>query len=367
MMVTSQDILERATAPDFRADEEAFFQGQSEGPCRFGMYYMLQKRLIDKLGLGEGSLVTLGSRSADGGLGLLFLLTVWTGFVGHDMLEKMRMHTRPYEKVAGMSDALFDRYLEELCGLMPEVRRRVTSRKLRIVTGTYVAPVEALLRRAQRDFAAVPRHDESRPLVGLIGEFFVRIHDGSNQHIIRKLEQAGAEVWLAPMTEFFSYASCIGGVLSRERWRDLRDFADWKLTQHRALYTGVAVRDEHHLFEATLPYLEGFDDIGPHEVIEKGSRYVHPSFGGEAICSMGKSVDFAHRGLDGIVNVIPFNCMPGNAVVMLSQAFRRDHDNIPFLNLDYDGFIDAGRDAKIASFMTQVKERRTARRERVGV
>jgi predicted nucleotide-binding protein (sugar kinase/HSP70/actin superfamily) len=91
---------------------------------------------------------------------------------------------------------------------------------------------------------------------------------------------------------------------------------------------------------------------------------VHPTFGGEPICSLGKARDFWRRKLDGIVNVIPFNCMPGNAVSMLSHAFRRDHDNIPFLNLDYDGFVDASRDAKLASFMSQVKERRAARRQR---
>ncbi len=129
----------------------------------------------------------------------------------------------------------------------------------------------------------------------------------------------------------------------------------------KALLTRAATRDEHHLFEATLPYMAGFDDIGPDEVIGRGSRYVHPSFGGEAICSMGKARDFVARGLDGIVNVIPFNCMPGNTVAMLSHAFRRHHENIPFLNLDYDGFVDASRSAKIASFVSQVKERHAAR------
>jgi predicted nucleotide-binding protein (sugar kinase/HSP70/actin superfamily) len=79
---------------------------------------------------------------------------------------------------------------------------------------------------------------------------------------------------------------------------------------------------------------------------------------------MGKARDFVRRGLDGIVNVIPFNCMPGNAVVMLSHTFRRDHGNIPFLNLDYDGFVDASRETKIVSFMSQVKERSAARKER---
>jgi predicted nucleotide-binding protein (sugar kinase/HSP70/actin superfamily) len=81
------------------------------------------------------------------------------------------------------------------------------------------------------------------------------------------------------------------------------------------------------------------------------------NFGGETICSMGKSEDFAKRGVAGIVSVIPFNCMPGNCVTSLSHSLRRRHNNIPFLNLDYDGFIDSGRDSKIMSFMWQVKER----------
>jgi predicted CoA-substrate-specific enzyme activase len=365
MLVTTQDLLERASAPDFDPAKEAFFQGQSEGPCRFGMYYMLQKRLLDKMGLGEAGLVTLGSRSAHGGLGFRFLLVAWAGLVGHDMLEKLRMHTRPYELVEGMSDSIFARYLRRLCDLMPEQRRLLQDRgaTLRLAAGKHTELVQDLLRRAQRDFAAVPRRngDGPRPLIGVVGEFFVRLHDGANQRIIRKLEQADAEVWLAPMTEFFSYANCIDGVLSKQRWQEQARFADLKQYLSRALFDRLAMRDEHHLFAATLPYLEGFDDIGPGEVIENGARYVHPSFGGETICSLGKSVDFARRGLDGIVNVIPFNCMPGNTVTMLSQAFRRDHHNLPFLNLDYDGFVDSSRDAKIVSFMSQVKERRGAR------
>jgi predicted CoA-substrate-specific enzyme activase len=368
MLITTQDMLERAAAPDFDPAGEAFFQGQSEGPCRFGMYYVMQKRIFSKLGMEGVGLVTLGSRSADGGLGVGFLLTAWVGLVAHDMLDKMRLHTRPYELHGGISDIVFSRYLKELCGLMPEERNLLESArgKLSLLLGAPIEPIADLLRRAQRDFASVPRADGGapRPLIGLVGEFFVRIHDGSNQHVIRKLEKSGAEVWLAPATEFFAYASRIGGVLAYDRWQDTRAWADMQLAITRALLTRVASREEHRLFSATLPYLGGFDDIGPDEVIHEGARYVHPSFGGEAICSMGKATDFAKRQLDGIVNVIPFNCMPGITVTMLSQAFRRHHGNLPFLNLDYDGFVDAGRDAKIASFMSQVKERRAARAAR---
>jgi predicted CoA-substrate-specific enzyme activase len=366
MLVTTQDILERVNAPNFDPAKEAFFQGQSEGPCRFGMYCMMQRRILDKMGLQDVDIVALGNRSAHGGLGMDFLLVAWPGFLAHDMLDKMRLHTRPYEARAGTSDTIFEHYLRKACELMPHQRRILTSSsgRLRLIAGRHTRALEDLLRRAQRDLAGVPRRTdaEPRPIIGMVGEFFVRIHDGSNQEIIRKLERAGAEVWLAPTTEFFSYCNSIGSLLAADRWEDSRAWEDLRDIFGGRLMSGIAVRDEHHLFTATLPYLDGFDDIGPDELIEAGSRYIHPTFGGEAICSMGKARDFAKRHLDGIVSVAPFNCMPGMTVTMLSQAFRRHHDNIPFLNLDYDGFVDASRDAKIVSFMSQVKERKAARR-----
>ena len=369
MLVTTQDILERVQAPDFDPKREAFFQGQSEGPCRFGMYCMMQRRILDKLGLPEVDIVALGNRSAHGGLGMGFLLAAWAGMLAHDMLDKMRLHTRPYELREGTSDTIFAHYLKKTCDLMPGQRRVVDQSRLRLIMGGHTGVIEDLLRQAQRDFAAVPRRKDAqpRPLIGLVGEFFVRIHDGSNQEIIRRLERSGAEVWLAPPTEFFSYCNQISALLAGDRWRDTRARADLMAVLSGKLMTRAASRAEHHLFAATLPYLDGFDDIGPRELIEEGSRYVHPSFGGEAICSLGKACDFAKRGLDGIVSVAPFNCMPSMTVTMLSQTFRRHHGNIPFLNLDYDGFVDASRDAKIVSFMSQVKERRAARKgEPVG-
>ncbi|MBN1458403.1 MAG: hypothetical protein JXA57_02630, partial [Armatimonadetes bacterium] len=369
MLITTQDILERTRASDFDPQREAFFQAQSEGPCRLGMYYAMQRRILDKQGLQEVPMVTLGSNATEGGLGMDMLFTAWSATVAQDMLEKLRLHTRPYEATPGASDEVHARYLQELCEVvLPTMARRMKSATgwLRALVGRHTQPVDEFLRRAQHEFAAVPTRpgDDGRPLVGVVGEWFVRVHEGANQAVLRKLERAGAETWLAPAGEFFSYSVCIGGQLAADRWRDLRETADLRLAFGRALLTRVAMRDEHRLFRATLPYLEGREDVGPQEIISKGSRYVHPSFGGEPICSMGKAQDFWERRLDGIVNVIPFNCMPGNAVVMLSHTFRQDHDNIPFLNLDYDGFIDSSRDAKIVSFMTQVKERRAARRER---
>jgi len=359
-LMTTEDILYRTEQPDFDPQREAFFQGTSDGPCRYSMYHILQRRILDKLGLKTVDIATLGADNKDGGLGTHFILAVWDGLVAHDLVQRMLHRTRPYELQPGESDALYAYFVRAICDMMPEHRQRLQEgfNRIRSLLGKrHLEPLEDLLHRAQDVFARVPRRDEPRPLVGVVGEFYVRIHDGANQDVIRRIERNGGEVWLAPVTEFFAYSNRIGMRFAFERWWDtlnrghLLDFLTGWLN-HR-----FAIRDEHALSHSVRRMLSDYPDIGPDEVIEKGSHFVHRDFGGEAICSLGKASDFAERGLAGVVAVRPFNCMPGNIVAAFSHELRRRHDNIPFLNLDYDGFVDSSRDMKIANFMWQVKER----------
>ncbi|MDH7571442.1 MAG: hypothetical protein QHJ73_17845, partial [Armatimonadota bacterium] len=358
-LYTTEDILWRARQPDFDPQREAFFQGNASGPCRYGMYALLQRRILDKQGLQMVDIATLGGRNLGGDVSTTLSLVVWDGLVTHDLLEKMLLHTRPYEVNPGECDAIFQRYLEEVCAALAPHRQLVESArgKLAILSGSHLKPFQDILRRAQADFAAVPKRQEERPLVGLIGEFYVRIHDRSNEEIIRKLERGGAEVWLAPISEFFGYANRIKHQLAGEEFLDTGSRQALRHWAIAGLQDWLATHDEHLLWEAALPYLEGFDEMTPAQLISKGEQFVHHTFGGEAICSMGKAVDFIERGLDGIVSAIPFNCMPGITVQALSHALRRKYGSIPFLTLDFDGFADSGRDSRLASFLAQVKER----------
>lgn len=362
-LYTTEDILYRTRQPDFRPDEEAFFQGNAAGPCRYGMYALLQRRILDHQQLQMVDIATLGARSPTGGLGTAATLVLWDGLVCHDLLEKMLLHTRPYAHDPDACDALFDRFIEEVCAAMPAHHSLVESArgKISIAFGHHLKALKEIIRRAQAEFAAMPRRKEDRPLVGVIGEFYVRLHDRSNQDLVRKLERGGAEAFLAPITEFFGYANRIKGDLAIEEYRDTRTgkaLSQWAIS---GFQDWLATHDEHILWEAALPYLEGFEEMTPRALIAHGEEFVDKSFGGEAICSMGKAVDMVRRGYDGIVSAIPFNCMPGISVQALSHALRRRYGNIPFLTLDFDGFVDSSRDSRLASFLAQVRERRAAR------
>jgi predicted nucleotide-binding protein (sugar kinase/HSP70/actin superfamily) len=358
-LVTIQDMLERVNDPEFDRDHESFFIGNSEGPCRFGMYEELMRRILAKIGYPDVPVVTLGIMGVDGGMGIKFPILAWDLLLAHDLLRKMLLRARPYEQVPGESGALYKEYINKIVEIAPKVREILTSGRLNgIVRKHHLKPIVDILEEAQQRFIQIRGTAEDKPLIVVIGEFFVRIHDGANQDTVGKLEREGFETWEAPATEFFAYANFVGKMLSRDRLleagfskEELREFAERSLNAH------IMEQHEHALFHACTPFLNGYDDIGPKEVISNGREYVDYNFGGEAICSMGKSVDaVVRRRAAGIVSLIPFNCMPGNCVTALSTtSFRKQHNRIPFLNLDYDGYHEASRDMKIVNFGEQAR------------
>ena len=67
----------------------------------------------------------------------------------------------------------------------------------------------------------------------------------------------------------------------------------------------------------------------------------------------------------GVLNVGPFTCMPGTIVNAILKRFREEHDQLPVLNLFFDGQGETGTQTRLEAFMYQVQqyqERRKAQR-----
>ncbi len=359
-LFTTEDMLYRIQQEDFNPDKEVFFQGKSEGPCRYGMYYMLQKLLLNRH-FPDVEIVTLGNRDTGLGLGANMTTLAWDAIVTHDILEKMLLHSRPYETEAGSSDGVFESYVKELCNI---VRNPDFSKGrgyiIKSMIGLHLGALEDILHRAQKAFSDIPKKEEEIPLVGVAGEFYVRDHEPSNERVIRSLEDLGAEVWFDPISGFFGYSNKITHIRAKEKGAEEPSWANLKQSYKRYWLDFLAVRDEHKLMRTAMPYLEGREEPTPAELIRLGSQYIDPSFGGEAICTVGIAEHFIKNGVSGIVNVGPFNCMPTKIAEAMSYEIRKKHQ-IPILTLYYNGFPDSARGQMLKSFMSQVKEYKRSR------
>ena len=167
--------------------------------------------------------------------------------------------------------------------------------------------------------------------------------------MVRKIEQFGGEAWLAPLTEWILYVNTI----SKEKSLRKKSFSNLLKVFLTDYYQK---RDEHRLEKIFREALRNFGEPKTQSLFKKAKPYLDSSFEGEAILSVGKTIDFAKRGVSGIVNIMPFTCMPGTIVSTLLKRYREENSNIPILNMAYDGQEQTNTLTRLEAFMYQARE-----------
>jgi predicted CoA-substrate-specific enzyme activase len=336
-IVTTGDMVKFVKKPGFDRSKYAFFMGGSGGPCRFGQYNALQRMVLDQLGYQDVPIYAPNQAASFyddiGIVGRKFLLQGWRGIVAVDLLEKALRETRPYEVVKGSTNEAFDK-----------------AHKLVYDAIRTNDDLPAALRVARKLFEAV-KVDRSvqKPIIGVVGEFYVRASAFSNQDVVEKIEELGGEVWSAPVLEWFLYRNV-------RRSMRAKLVGDYFLVVKNHLTDAYMRRQERELVDVFHGFIRNLEEPSANEVLDMAEEYVHRSFEGEAIMTVGKAIDFINKGLSGIVSIMPFTCMPGTISNALLKRTREEMGEFPFLNMVYDGVEQATSATRIEAFMHQARE-----------
>jgi len=213
----------------------------------------------------------------------------------------------------------------------------------------------ALAREARTAFEDVAV-DRSRlkPRIGIVGEIFVRSNQFTNNFMVRKIEALGGEAVMPPFEEWVNY-------IGWSRKEDARAAGNWKRLLVEKITDFVQGREKQRVLRAFDGAVRHFFNEPPSDdVIDLARPYLHPDVRGEPILSLGRCMEYVHDECDGLVNVHPFNCMPGAIVNALLTKLQKDHD-IPVLKAAYDGLEQATEMVRIEAFMHQCRERFEAR------
>ncbi len=334
--VTTGDMLKKVFSSGFVPDRSAFFMPSGTGPCRFGQYNVFHRMVLDELGYHD---IPIFSPNQDanfyqelGIVGKDFSSHAWEGIIAYELLNKCVHETRPYERENGATDTLHEEY-----------RRKIYT-SLRGADGN----IEAVMLKLRRDFERLPKHSGTKPLIGVVGEIFVRSHRFSNEDLIGKIEALGGEVRLAPMEEWIYYVNHMAvrkALIKRDRSAMIKIL----------LNTFFQKRIEHRLARFFTGFLRSLKEPDTKEILRKASPYLHDSFEGEAVLSIGKSIDLIERGASGIVNAMPFGCMPGTVVTTLMHGLSRDY-GIPCISMPYDGTESPTLEIQLEAFVNQAAE-----------
>ncbi len=338
MICTTGSFLKKLMEPGGDPSKMSFFMPDHNGPCRFGQYNQFQRILFDRLGFKDAELVTPSNDTsyADlaGDQSQKFRINAWKGFVAFDYIRKLYREIRPYELNRGETETVYQAAIRKV-----EKCIENNSRGLRgILVGIAGEFMAVKVDRSRR-----------RPVVAVLGEIYMRDNAGCNGNIANRLEALGAEVVIGPFSEWITYSTHRYGRDSR--WKnDTRGLIKSKIQGiGQEVIVDYLLRGINKLTDTTK-------DVSLHEILNLSNKYVSEFYDGDPPIAMGSSSALAKRGVSGIAAILPFTCMPGTLVASVSDSFRKDNNNIPFLNIPYDGQDTVSLETRLQAFMFQVKE-----------
>jgi predicted CoA-substrate-specific enzyme activase len=294
-------------------EKQALFMPTAEGPCRFGQYCTLDRQVLDRLGYQDVPILSPSSFNCYQGVEEACRRTLWKGLLAGDVVFKAACKVRPYEVHPGETN----RVLEE------EKHRLVDV----IVLGGDLAQES---RRSIDRLAAIETSGPKKPLVGVVGEIYVRCNEFANEHVIDAIERFGGEAWLAPVGEWILYTAATQSVAF---YNHSRNFIKKWLADLNNLYV---FHQDHKFYKAAGDFLADRQEPDIKEVLEEGTKFMPINFEGESIITVGRTVKFAHQNVAMVVNCAPFGCMPGTLTTAIFRKLSTEL-GIPVVSMFYDG------------------------------
>lgn len=332
------DIVKVSQRPDFDPQQSLLFMPTTGGPCRFGQYRTLLRTLLDERDLSALEIISPSADNSYHGFGehpTKLRLLIWQATVGVDLLQKLLHEHRPYERVAGQADRVYWACMDELVKALENDGGK--------------GAVAAMHSAAEQFSALAIERQTRRPIIGMVGEIYLRANTFTNQAIVRQMEALGVEVWVATLMEWF-YFTNYGASM---RAKVARRYADWLKVSLGDL---IQQRLELSMLKPVAALLLNGHETPVPEVVKNDIPYYDPLLGTEAALSIGKAIDFAKIGVSGIVSVLPFTCMPGTIVAGLADNIRADHNHIPWLDIMYDDQESTNINTRLEAFVYQARQ-----------
>jgi len=291
----------------------AFFMATADGPCRFGQYALLHRMILNRKGFKEILLLSPSSINSYQGLPEDLRKRIWHCIVMGDLLFKAGCRLRPYEMNPGESDDAIEKTVRELEASLSAGKG-----------------FEKVFAQAMARLSSIAVRKEPKPLVGIVGEIYVRANLFDNDQVVRRIEEFGGEAWLSPLSEWFFYTTYM------QDHRAKQDYVNFWARGESLVLNRFLSRVEERYFALAEPLLWERKEPEISEVVDAGKKYLPLNFEGEAIITVGRAIKFLDQGAQLVVNAAPFGCMPGTICNALLQEISQQNQ-LPIVSIFYDG------------------------------
>ena len=321
-LIVVGQIMEALLSDKYDLSKTAIVITQTGGGCRATNYIGFIRRALEKAGLPNIPVLSLSASGIEKNPGFSYTLPMlkkaMQAVVYGDLFMNVVYRTRPYEQVAGSTDALHEKW-EKKC--IESLKGKASMKEFNKNCRDIVA-----------DFDKLPITDVKKPRVGIVGEILVKFLPAANNYLVELLESEGAEAVMPDLMGFLLYCA--------KNSEFKYEYLGFK--KKTMITSKVAIAFLEEFRKASKKALAESTHFDPPSTIDELANMAAPivSLGnqtGEGWFLTGEMLELIHSGANNIVCCQPFACLPNHIVGKgVIKELRHQYPDSNIIAIDYD-------------------------------
>lgn len=189
-------IIEAIKSGKYDVNNLSVMISQTGGGCRATNYIGFLRKALRDANYGNIPVISLNALGMEKNPGFKItpglLNKAMIALVYGDLLMRVLLKIRPYEKIKGSANLLYESWVKKC--------------KESVRTGDSKT-FKKYVNKIVEDFDNLPLNNTLKPKVGLVGEILVKFHPTANNNVIDIIENEGAEAVMPDLTDFLLYCA----------------------------------------------------------------------------------------------------------------------------------------------------------------
>ncbi|SFU34558.1 2-hydroxyacyl-CoA dehydratase [Butyrivibrio sp. M55] len=316
-------IMDELLSGKYDLNKVAVMMSQTGGGCRATNYVSFIRRALKKAGMEQIPVVSLNLSKLEANPGFhldanMFIKAAYAVIFG-DIFMRCVYRMRPYERIPGSVNACHEKWLEKC-------KKFVTSKHPSLFK------FEKMCKAIIEDFDRIEIKDEVKPRVGIVGEILVKFAPAANNHLVKLLEDEGAEAVVPDLMDFMLY--CF--------YNQIYKAENIGTSKKTALFCRLGIWGLEKLRSSASKAFEKSVHFDPPTDIYETVEYAKPIVDignqtGEGWFLTGEMVELIKNGASNIVCTQPFGCLPNHVVGKgVIKQMRHLYPGCNIVAIDYD-------------------------------
>ncbi|MCR4715755.1 MAG: 2-hydroxyacyl-CoA dehydratase [Lachnospiraceae bacterium] len=318
-LIVVGQLMKALESGKYDLSKTAIIMSQTGGGCRATNYVGFIRRALEKAGYGDIPVISFSAgieKNPGFKINPALINSALQAIVYGDLFMRCLYRMRPYELEEGSANELHENLKNKCIDA--------------INSGAKWGTFKKLCKEIVESFDELPISGVEKPKVGIVGEILVKFLPSANNHLVKVLEEEGAEAVMPDLMDFFLY--CLYNA----------NFKHDVLGRKSPFVNNTATKFLEHYRAPAVKALEASKHFDTPVKIETLAEYAKPyvsngNMTGEGWFLTGEMLELIHSGAPNIVCCQPFACLPNHVVGKgVIKRLRIEHPEANIVAIDYD-------------------------------